>query len=246
MKCKFCDNEVSELVDAHIIPRAFFEEIKKNENADFLLLMTNTPGYYTQKSWIGLYDNKLVCASCEEIFKPYDDYAIKLLLKTQDFEVIKDKTGRVGVWKKVDYDYHKLKLFFLTLLWRAGASDRKEFKRIQLGPHIDKIKEYIRDSNPGTEQEYSVILARFEDNDKIGRGFLLDPHLEPRKTFDGLNFYRFYLGAGYIAYIKVDKRPLDGIFLPLILSARNPLFILDRGNIKERKEFKLLKKLVNG
>lgn len=240
--CKFCNKEVSKLVDAHIIPRAFFEEIKKYNNTQYLLSFTNTPGYYTQKSWIGLYDNSLVCKSCEELFSPFDDYAIKLLLKTLDFDEIKDEARGLGVWKKDNYNYNKLKMFFLTLLWRAGASNMQQFKRVQLGSYLNKLKENIRNNNPGTEHEYSVLLSRFEENDEIGRNFFLDPHLV-KKPFDGINCYRFYLGAGYIVHIKVDKRILDRVFLPLILSPHNPLYIYNKGNIKNSGEFDLLRTL---
>lgn len=242
--CKFCEKEISKLSNSHIVPKAFYEAIKKSNETEYLLSITNTPGLYTQKSWIGLYD-QIVCASCEELFSPYDNYAINLLLQTHDFEVIKHATKGLGVWKKDKYDYNKLKLFFLTLLWRAGASTMHQFKRVQLGAHLDKVRENIRNNNPGTEHDYSVLLARFEENDEIGRNFVLDPHLESRKAFDGINIYRFYLGAGYVAYIKVDKRQLKGIFTHLILSPHNPLYIYNRGYVQNSNEFKLLKELAS-
>ncbi len=117
------------------------------------------------------------------------------------------------------YDYQKLKLFFLSLLWRSSESSHVFYQRINLGTHEPKIRQAIIDSRAGDAAFYSVVLARFPKPYGI-----LDPHTT---RFDGVNFCQIYL-AEYVAYIKVDKRPLPESLQDLELNDAKPLVVLAR------------------
>ena len=58
----------------------------------------------------------------------------------------------------------------------------------------------IADADPGAAETFAVTLARFDH--PAFRG-MLDPHPD---RYDGVNYCRFYL-AGFVAHIKVDRRP---------------------------------------
>jgi hypothetical protein len=75
--CKLCGN-AADLVNAHIIPEAFFRELRHEDKPP--LLVTNTKGHFPKKVPIGVYDPEILCASCEKKFLPFDTYGIDVLL----------------------------------------------------------------------------------------------------------------------------------------------------------------------
>lgn len=95
------------------------------------------------------------------------------------------------------------------------------YKRISLGPFEDQLRTMILNEDPGDSQEFAIVLARFEDVEITA---MLDPHPE---KFDGISFCRFYL-SGFVAYIKVDKRPAPSFLTDLHLQEDRPLIVLAR------------------
>jgi hypothetical protein len=248
-KCKFCSKPVEKLVDSHIIPKAFFIYTRsisdKIGQSDHMLMITNTKGQQPKRRLrIGWYDSNLVCQECEARFKPYDEYAIQLLLKQENKQKPVVKDGENIAWTVDDYSFKKLKLFIISLLWRAGASDLPPFKRINPGKELEKAKQLILSDNSGKENEFSFVLARFGDN--AGKAFIVDPHVEFKNdAFGDLNCYRFYLGAGYIVYVKVDKRPFPQESEEISAIDGKPLWIIRRSDFSVSKEWEVFKKVLH-
>jgi hypothetical protein len=243
--CKFCGQE-KKLVKAHIIPRAFFEAIKlsesKHSRGEKLKGVTNSRGNYPFRDTTkGFYDSNLVCLDCEGLFGPTDDYAVQILLKNPKSHVPHYLNGELLAWIINEYDYKKLMLFFISLLWRAGASSLKEFEKVSLGPYLDTAKIALNKQNLADIEKFSVFIARFENG--IGRNIILDPHLESKNDFNGIKVYRFYLGAGYIVHIKVDKRAFPIDFENLKLFNGRALAILNRGQFEASKELIMVQKV---
>ncbi|KKT35269.1 MAG: hypothetical protein UW23_C0019G0018 [Candidatus Collierbacteria bacterium GW2011_GWA1_44_12] len=234
------------MVDSHVFPRSFYDysrRVAKMDKADYMEMKSNTEGVFTQKVWIGWYDNDLVCADCEKLFLPFDTYASELLLQneTRHQKMFHDK--KLIGWSVDEFDFAKLKLFILSILWRSGASNKTQFRGIELGKWIDVIKKCISENSIKGAESISFIIARFPDD--IGRSFLLNPHKEKKGgLFSDLNAYRFYLGAGYILYIKVDSRPILGQFSEIPVAEGMPLRILCRQDMLESAESMVMKKIV--
>jgi len=230
MICKMCGQN-KKLIDAHIIPRCFFEQIKAGDK--FLEVRSNIPNTYRSKSYIGFYDNSLVCLDCEKLFQEWDDYGCRLLLeKITEKNFIKDLNNkRIGYTKEIDYK--KLKLFFISILWRADQSSRKEFSKIRTGPFERKLKEMIIDKDPGDKDTFSIYLSRFMDSFGLRAG-IMSPF--SRKA-GGINNYVFYMGSGYKMHIKVDKRPFNYPFSGLILRPDSPLVVLIEDEFTKSKDF---------
>lgn len=243
MECKFCHKD-KKLIDAHIIPRCFFEAMRdKGDNRPFELL-SNTKNEHPRKLWIGSYDKNILCEGCEKVFQKYDDYACKILLSNtgNNSEHILDSNEKKVACKLKNVDCKKLKLFFLSVLWRASVSKRKEFKRVEIGPFENNLRDMIQKDNPGGNNDFLVIVRKFVDI--LGKNFLMDPYIF---KVDGINFYRFYLGAGYEFHIKVDKRNIkeSDALCTLALKSESPLYITFRDNLSSSKEFPILKDILN-
>lgn len=234
MVCKFCSKD-KRTINCHIIPHALYKPLLKS--GEIPKIYTNTEGVYPKKSPIGVYDEEIVCADCEKYFNDCDAYAADFFLhESHEEHVIKSRDGIAAIIVE-DFDYSLLKLFGVSLLWRASASTHPFFKRVQIGPHDEIIKRMIRDQSPGGEDDYSIILSRFNMRDKAS--IIQDPF---RTKYDGLNFYRFYFNS-YCMEIKVDKRPIKGLFRSFMISPNSPLTICER-DLAKSKELEIAKSIL--
>lgn len=178
-----------------------------------------------------MYDKTILCEACEKQFGVWDDYAQSLLI--QDFQKARTLKKDNDIYGYVfdNFDYDKLKLFFISMLWRASISSLKFFENVKLNVFEDIAKDHIKNNNPGTKDNFSVMLAYFDELD--GRRIIPNP--QPTRI-ENVNYYIFYL-TGFVVYIKVDKRQIRGCQRKFLLSQGSELAIVSRpfNNSYERK-----------
>ncbi|KZD04136.1 hypothetical protein [Thalassospira xiamenensis] len=231
--CKFCGG-AEPLIKAHIIPAGLYARPEKSKEA-LKIISTDNPGR-TRKSWTGIYDDELVCRACEDMWDSWDAYGIDFLRNIEKYAKPILSEGRLLGYQSDDYDYSQLKLFFLSVAWRCGASGRKEFCLVKLGPYQDKLKKVIENRNPNEPSGFDVSFTRFDDTN-LGTA-LLNPHCE---RFDGINYLSIYM-YGFIVSVKMDRRPGASIFRPLTMHSGEPLRIALR-NFKNSPEHRLMFKM---
>jgi len=230
MKCHLCLKD-KKLIKAHIIPESFFLPLKDRKRAPEI--HSNIDGDYPKRSPVGIYDTSILCSTCDNIIGDWDNYAQDLLLKEfgEDLSVY---NGSQKVAYKIDkFDYRKLKLFFISVLWRASISGQYFFKRIKLGPHESLAREMIVERNPGTAEDFAVVVAKFSDPNVTA---ILDPHMD---KFDGVNFCRIYM-TGFVIYVKVDKRKTPEFLQKRQIRENEPIWIILR-DIHKSKDGKIMK-----
>jgi len=191
---------------------------------------------YNKKRPVGSYEN-LLCKECEQMLGIYDDYAQSLLLKNPlNFYPNTDLAYQIDV-----YDYAKLKIFFLSLLWRASVSSLEEFYNIDVGPFEVRLRELIMSEFVGEDDEFSVFLTRFDSDDEkiklIAERSILFP---AKQKLDNINYSVFYLSNGFKIYIKVDKRSSMELYRKFILKNSGSLVILRLNNYENSPEYKIL------
>jgi len=232
MICKLCDRE-TKLIKAHIIPEKFFICLRSEKKAPEL--HSNVKNVYPKRIPIGIYDKNILCAACDNKIGVWDNYAQNLLLGEFSEENAIHVNGEKVAYKIENYDFDKLKLFFLSIIWRASISSEPFYEKINLGPYQDVIKKMILNADPGAEDQYQVVLAKFSDPNIKS---ILDPHMD---KFDHVNFIRVYL-TGFVAYIKVDKRKCPGFMNDLFMRGNEPL-ILPLRDVQGSQDGQLLKEL---
>lgn len=235
MRCKLTGEE-GQGVNAHVIPRAFYR-IEPAEKRSMKIMGTES-NQHPRRSQIGEYDDGIVTERGERIFSPLDDYAAELLLERRGEFTTHEHNGVPVALEIQEYDYTALKLFVLSVLWRAAVSSRPFFSKISLGPHEKPIREAILNGDAGDSDWYAVSLASWHDTD--ARGSILDPH---KNRFDGINYYQLYL-ENYIAYVKVDQRLGAADIRHIQLTPDRPLWIVAR-EFEGSKELKIMKKAVH-
>lgn len=233
MKCRLC-LERDDLVDAHVVPAGFFRRLRDGPEAPRLL--SNSAGQHPKRAPTGVYDPGIVCAGCEPLFGPWDQYAQELLSEPPPGRALKYGNKVVGFESKDAWRYDLLKLFFISLAWRASVSTHAFYQRINLGPFEEIAKTMLLERRPGDSEEFSVVLARFTD--PVGR-VLLDPHTDRIESVDHI---RMYLG-GYVAYIKTDNRSAPGWMVTFQLKPNAPLKIIGR-DITQSKELRIMQSIL--
>ncbi len=223
MRCKLTHKEGNP-VKAHIIASAFHDRSPKTSS----LIVGSGKNHYPKRSRTGLYDAELVTAEGEEIFKKLDDYAYKLLVENRGAlrpYVLEGKLVGAGL-NTNEFDYSKLKLFFLSLLWRASETSLLAFNKVKLGPHAEVIRQMVVNGNPGSVEKYSVIPFRFQEDQAtpFKKGSLIYPY---REKLLGITIYRFFL-CEYTFMVKVDNRKTPEPFNHLQLSPDMPFRVVDR------------------
>ena len=216
--CRLCLQD-KKLIKAHIIPEGFFRLLRDGNIAPEM--HSNTPGSIPKRMQVGTYDSTILCSECDQKLAPWDDHGQQVLIHRFSEAVKISLQGKTVAWKLEEFDYRRLKLFFMSVLWRASVSKQTFYKRISLGPIEDRLRTMILNEDPGDSQDFAVVLARFEE---VQITAMLDPH--PAK-YDGISFCRFYL-SGFVAYIKVDKRPPPSFLEEFHLQEDRPLIVLVR------------------
>jgi len=190
--CKLCQQE-KELRKSHIYPEFLFKPLYDAKH-EYLLVKSKTE---IRKRPKGIYEH-LFCESCEKIFNTYENYAAKKLFsknKTEN-EVSKNDVG--FVFHNVNYS--KFKLFELSLFWRPSVASRPEVKKIQLGPHGEKIRLMLLNGDPGKYFEYGCAIFFLPKQPPEFKAVIIQPHDFPQRI-DGHRGYRAIFNGLFWTFI---------------------------------------------
>lgn len=222
--CRICA-VTSGFVKAHIIPEAFFRELREGEVAP--LLLAGAKGHPPEKAPIGVYDKNLLCSVCESKFLRWDTYGIeKLLTRFDDYFTPLESEGKTIAHEAAVVDKLAVLDFLVSVLWRASVSTHKFYNTVNLGPYEQKVLSQMLLNQGHAPDSFDAVLSRWVDDDDetLPTTGLMNPH---REKWGGINAYRLYLGK-IVAYIRVDQRPFSEPFAHLSLRAAGPCRIISR------------------
>jgi hypothetical protein len=223
MRCQLCHRDRA-LIEAHILPRAFFEAYERGGRSPKLL--SNVPGEWPKKLPIGFYDKHILCASCDCRLGVWDQYGINLFLhRLSDFQPAYHNGALVALTLPT-YDHDRLKLFIISVLWRAGLSTLPAMRKVTLGPYGREARRLILAASPGAPDTFSVVLSVFTQGSPpgIASAPIMDPF---RERWNGINAYRLSFGP-ITAYVKVDQGRLPPELRAMMLAPRVPLQLIGR------------------
>jgi hypothetical protein len=165
--CKFCGEE-RELVDAHIIPKSFYDfRARQGPHYIFSAKLNHGP----KKAPVGIYDDHLLCRECEGKFAYLDTYAAqKLKPWPRRPQLIRDETGfiiklpdgsRGGYWLR-DINVDRLKLFFCFLVWRCARTDREELAIALSDDVIYRVEGALKNKD-ASRADIHVVGSRYSE-----------------------------------------------------------------------------------
>ncbi|MFQ5674155.1 MAG: hypothetical protein ACE5G9_13820, partial [Nitrospinales bacterium] len=169
---------------------------------------------------------------CEEHFKIPDNYACKFFMEDFDKLSVPIQNNDDRFLQIKNFDYEKLKLFFLSILWRASASERGYYSQVDVGEiYEEKLKDMIQNKQPDKFRAFQIIVSKFKPSNYST--IMLSP---TRYRVQRIRVYKFILG-GFVVIIKVDQQPFSENLDFTSLKSNQPLYIL-QGDITELREFR--------
>jgi hypothetical protein len=223
--CRFCRNNAP-LINAHVIPEAFFRQLR--HSADVPLVVTGIAGEFPKRRPIGIYDNTILCGSCEAKFSAVDDFGISILLSRfeETFTVVRRGTA-IDAYQATCVDQRELLRFLVAVLWRASVSSQPFYKHVTLGLIESQALAAVEQPDAPISPVFAAILTRWvtdEQNRPVAKS-LLSPFRE--RWGIGVNAYRLYLGE-MVAFIKVDQQPFPQPLRQYELLAKPELTVIAR------------------
>ena len=142
----------------------------------------------------------LLCEKCENRFSVYERYASMFLNGGVGITVQRegDRLYLTGL------DYNKLKLFQLSILWRASISSLSSFAQVKLGPHADRIRTMLLADEPGTEDVYGCLMFVLMHENVVMPDIIVSPTFT---RLDSLIVYRFVFGGLVFLYVVSSTPP---------------------------------------
>lgn len=159
---------VGKYVDAHLIPKALTKQ-----DAPGAPFIQSGGGSAPVRRWSSWYDRELVIRAGEDILAEFDDWAIRELRKhklvwsgwgplqrlTESHNVIDNSP--YGLREIKGIDPKKLRLFFLSLLWRGAATRRPEFSEVDVPPEdIEQLRQMLINKQPEPFRFYPITLTQ--------------------------------------------------------------------------------------
>lgn len=223
MRCHLCTQQ-RPLIKAHILPEPFFAAYGRGGGAPKLL--SNSPDEWPKRLPIGFYDKSILCADCDARLGTWDQYGVEILFRRlNDLEAVYHDNELIALTRK-SYDHTRLKLFVVSVLWRAGISSLRAMRRVALGPYADEARRLILSESPGGPDDFSVVLSVFTR--AAPPGIVPAPIMDPfRERWNGANSYRLSFGA-ITAYVKVDQAIFPPKLRALMLAPNTPLHLVGR------------------
>lgn len=165
MVCKLCLLEKDLLKRSHVIPDFLYKELYGDKHRLVNVKLDNLQQKKYQQT--GIYEKDILCKECDNIvLGSLERYASNTIYNVESpkFNVnIEEFAGdniHLPFTRFSGLDYANIKLFFLSILWRAHLSRDPFFKEVDLGNFYEsKIRKMIFEHNPGDEDEFEVVLV---------------------------------------------------------------------------------------
>lgn len=196
MTCALCLGEAP-LRNSHVIPEFLYRSLYDEKHRLHQVSADPAqPNIYLQK---GLRE-PLLCELCEQKFSVSERYASMLL------------NGGVGVSVRrqgnrlhlTEIDYKKLKLFQLSILWRAGISSLSAFSQVNLGTHGERVRRMLATDDPGSTASYGCITFMLMQETDLLRDLIVPPTWA---RLAGQKAYRFVFGGLVFVYVVSSTPP---------------------------------------
>ncbi len=206
--CLLCRKE-KDLIKAHIFPEHMYKKLY-DSNHRYTEVTTSQESASSKYQRKGLRDDSILCLECDrEVLGELDNYAARVLwgygkmdLGLREYYSINDPRVR---WKQADnVKSDWMKLFFLSILWRAHVSRLPFFGAVDLGQrHGETVRKIIRGRLP--DDRYPILLLQFSRLEPDSQAFMSQilRHKRNGKTF----YSAIACGLRIVWFISEDSLP---------------------------------------
>lgn len=170
MICQLCLEDKTLLKNSHIIPNFLYKGLFDKKHK---IVSVNLSDYSDRKiHQTGFKDKDILCAECDNnIIGSYERYASNTIFgdhQKLDVEIYNGDEEGVPYIRFKNLDYHNLKLFFLSILWKSHLSVNPFFKEIDLGKkYAEQIRQMLINHDAGAEDSFEVVLIKPQTTSRI-------------------------------------------------------------------------------
>ncbi len=205
--CKLCLNNVELLKRSHIIPDFMYSGLFDKSH---LLVKINFDYSRHNKLFSGEYESNILCANCDNVVLGLlEDYGRKIIYggkknKNDNIKEYKDFIKESTVLCIDGVNYHKFKLFLLSILWRSSISSRPFFKNVNLGPYEEKIRLMIL--NDDADDKFTIPCFLSHLSKDVNNNIIASPLVSKK---DGIKYLFLIDGLWFMFFVSQGKVPED-------------------------------------
>jgi hypothetical protein len=172
----------------------------------------------------------LLCWDCEQKLSPYEKYNREILYGGIEITGSR-KRNRIDL---TGLNYKRVRVFYLSLLWRMSIAGHRFWKEVDLGRHEEKVREMVLHEFPGEPYDYGVSCIAPLFDGQLLADFILEPDF---KRNDRGRFYRVVLG-GFLFMFHVSAVRLQDMGKQLLIQKNGHwnIPIIDAQNIEFLRE----------
>ena len=216
--CHLCKRN-RPLCNSHIISEFLYKPLYDSKGRLFGMSTEEGTGQPFDIIQKGLREH-LLCQCCETQLSRYENYARDLFYNDR-LRVDGQPTSEVQ-----GLDYKKLRLFFISILWRSSISSLPFFRSVNLGPHEETARRMVCNENPNPWWMYGCALSDIAEYDNNQRGVII----QPVTSKEGGHHHFLYVLGGFLWHYVVSSHreewAVETLFLKqdgsMIVTSQNP------------------------
>ena len=163
--CKLCGQHKNLLKKSHIYPSFICKGVFDRTNRTILASLKGNRGPKFYQT--GFYDKNVLCEHCDNvIIGRLERYAASVLPPPTPCSLMNVRTqvenDQLTTLHFSSIDYKQLKLFVLSLLWRAHHSQNEFFQKVHIPTHEPILRQMILACEPGADTEYEMSIVRID------------------------------------------------------------------------------------
>jgi hypothetical protein len=178
----------------------------------------------------------LLCDDCEKRFGVHESKVVNFLYGSARTPLKKKTLGTTvaslpprafpGLLeiREVQVDYRELKLFQMSLLWRAGVAKGEFFQNVDLGEkHERQLRQFLGHDDPGPEEAYPCAMYDLRSMHVEFEGFWQAPTID-RDEDQGQRLYKIVIG-GYALMYSVSTHAASQLVLTYCAKRNGRMFL---------------------
>lgn len=239
--CSLCTKD-KKLIKAHIIPDFMYNGMKDDQNV-FHSYKDIPNKFHPARIQTGEFDKEILCDDCDNgiLGGKYERYAKSIffngMFNLELYSIFKAKDQRSFLIIP-GIDYSKMKLFLLSILWRASITKRPFFKEVDLGhKHEKRIRQILYKGIIPDELEYPILATSFSQKAGPWKQVIASPL--KIKLANNLRGYHFPLrGLNFLILVNSIEHPLPVSITESVLNKNGELTVFIH---KNKQDYKILK-----
>lgn len=213
MACKLCGGP-GPLRKSHIMSEAAYVPLYDAKHRAVAPNLRQASVPFVQK---GLYE-KLLCEICEQRFSRRERYFFGIWQPDKLFPPPITQPH----FKVTGFDYKRVKLFHLSVLWRAGVAKSYAFAQVNLGPHEPRLRDLLLNETCPSELIYPIFgcVLRESDSRAVLKAAVMPP---ASKRIHGVRTYvTAFAGCAWYYVVSIQAPPFP---LSLVLKQEGTLYL---------------------